>query len=104
MWDTIILVLFIILSLVHVAGEFLTDPLKLKIRHSTKPFLMPLLILYYLIAANRLGISVNLLILIAVLLGFVGDVVLMKPKVQILFMVGLGSFLLGHLLYIVAFG
>jgi uncharacterized membrane protein YhhN len=101
--STIFLVLFIVLSIVHTIGEFLEDGPKLKVRTITKPFLLPLVIAYYLMACSEKNIAPVTLIVIGLALGFVGDVVLMKPKVQILFMIGLGSFLIGHILYIIEF-
>jgi uncharacterized membrane protein YhhN len=101
--STVFLVLFVVCSIIHLAGEFLQDPLRQKIRFASKPFLMPLLIVYYVTAVPELGLVVNVLVAIGVVLGFVGDVTLMWPKKQALFMIGLVSFLLGHVLYVIAF-
>lgn len=101
--STVFLVLFILMSVIHTIGEFLEEGPKIKVRTITKPFLLPLVIAYYLIACSEKSITPVTLIVIGLALGFVGDVVLMKPKVQILFMIGLGSFLIGHILYIIEF-
>ncbi len=101
--STVFLVLFIACSAIHVVGEFLENPFKWRIRSASKSFLMPLLILYYFTATTELVYPVNLLIVLGVALGFVGDVTLLWPKKQMLFMIGLVSFLLGHVLYVVAF-
>ena len=101
--STLFFILFIILSAIHIAGEFLEENPKVKIRVITKPFLLPLVVLYYFISSNESGTPIVWLIAIGLILGFVGDVVLLKPKVEILFMIGLGSFLIGHVLYIIAF-
>jgi len=79
------------------------DPLKTKIRHFTKPFLMPLLVIGYLVSEGVVSCGVNWLIVIGLSLGCVGDIVLMWPKKQICFMIGLVSFLVGHVLYVIAF-
>jgi uncharacterized membrane protein YhhN len=100
---TVFFTIFWILSIVHSLGEMLKNPLKTKIRHITKPFLMPLLVAAYLTAASFLVCDLNWLIIVGILLGCVGDIVLMWPKKQICFMIGLVSFLVGHILYVIAF-
>ncbi len=101
--STIFLVSFIICSIIHVIGELLENPLKWRIRSASKPFLMPLLILYFYAAATEYGYAVNGLIAFGVAFGFVGDVTLLWPKKKACFMVGLIAFLVGHVLYVVAF-
>lgn len=65
----------------------------------TKPLLMPVLAVYYLLAAP----AVNWLILLGVVFGFLGDTFLLKGDEDKFFLLGLVSFLLGHVMYIVAF-
>jgi len=101
--STVFLVLFFACSAVHVVGEFLEDPKKQRVHFASKPFLMPLLIVYYYTSAIEAGFNVNVLIAFGVALGFVGDVSLLWPKKQAFFIVGLFAFLLGHVLYVVAF-
>ncbi len=101
----ILLVLLIFFSLLHLLGEFLIDIGKEKfiiVRYLTKPFLMTLLLLFYVIG----NVNINWLISIAIIGGFVGDIFLMLPdpdKTRKWLRVGLVSFLLGNLLYISAF-
>ncbi len=101
----ILLMLLIFFSLLHLLGEFLVDIGKEKfivVRYLTKPFLMPLLLLFYVIG----NVNINWLISSAIIGGFVGDIFLMLPdpeKTRKWLRVGLVSFLLGHLLYISAF-
>ena len=64
----------------------------------TKPFLMPLLILYYVLSAN----PVNAWVVGALSFGFLGDVFLLGQK-EIFFKAGLSAFLLGNVSYTVAF-
>ncbi len=101
--SNVFLMLFIVDAVIHVIGEFLENPLKWRVRSASKPFLMPLLIIYYFTMTSELSYAVNVLIAFGVALGCVGDVTLLWPKKQALFMIGLVSFLLGHVLYVVAF-
>lgn len=87
------------LSAIHILGEFLNDPLRKRIRMATKPLLMPLLIAFNLTHTS----SPNWWIVGALALGWVGDVVLMFPKIAVMFLIGLASFLVGHALFIYAF-
>ncbi|MCP4176483.1 MAG: lysoplasmalogenase, partial [bacterium] len=63
-----------------------------------KPLLMPLVISIYLYNAN----SINWLLLIGLVLGWIGDISLIKTK-GIRFIIGLTSFLAEHILYIFLF-
>ncbi len=99
----ILLILFVILSAIHIAGEYMEESKKLKIRTSTKPFLLPLLLGYYALNSIESEYPIVWLIAIGLFLGFVGDVALLKPKVPALFILGLASFLIGHILYVIAF-
>lgn len=65
--------------------------------HITKPLLMPLLLLFYLITAN----VPDYFIILALICGFLGDVLLMCSGKNS-FLLGAGCFLLGHLAYIAA--
>jgi len=95
----IFLILFIITSVVHLIGEFKGN---LTIRYLSKPLIMPFLGLYYIIGNP----AVNFWIIAGLTGGFLGDVFLMIPdpkNTQKFFTLGLISFLLGHLFYIIAF-
>lgn len=63
----------------------------------TKPFLMPVLLFFYLASA----VHSNWMLCAALICGFLGDVLLMKEGVY--FILGLLSFLLGHIFYILTF-
>lgn len=85
---------YILCSVLHCA-DLLTP--KCRISRFTKPLLMPLLTLYYLLAAK----SPDMLVVAALTAGFLGDVFLMmKGKT---FILGVSSFFIGHLLYITLF-
>ncbi len=65
------------------------------VRYLTKPFLMPLLLLFYVIG----NVNINWLISSAIIGGFVGDIFLMLPdpeKTRKWLRVGLVSFLFGY--------
>lgn len=66
-------------------------------QHVTKPLLMPVLLLAYLLSTS----SPNIFIIFALICGFLGDVFLMFA--DNFFILGLFSFLIGHLFYITAF-
>ena len=71
-----------------------------KIRYVCMSTLMPLLILYYY--ASVPFASLNWLIVVALIFGYFGDLFLMFRRDDF-FIYGLGSFLVGHLFYIIAF-
>ncbi|MDR2759757.1 MAG: lysoplasmalogenase [Spirochaetaceae bacterium] len=64
----------------------------------TKTLLLPLLAWYYIAAAEKFLV----IVLLAVIFGWIGDVLLIKIQKEAFFKAGLASFLLGHLLYIPA--
>lgn len=63
----------------------------------TKPLLMPILLILYLFGASSPKWSV----ILALVSGFLGDISLMKSG--IFFTIGLFSFLIGHIFYIISF-
>ena len=102
---TLFLIFFFLFMVGHLTGEvFLikNKPIGKKIRYITKPFLMPLLALFYLFAAPE----INGWIVAGIMGGFVGDLCLMMPDPQDtrrFFRLGLIAFLLGHVFYIFGF-
>lgn len=70
-----------------------------KLKILTKPLLVPLIILFYLISATH----INWLILAALFCGFIGDISLLWGSIKPLFTLGLLAFLAGHLFYTAAF-
>lgn len=65
----------------------------------TKPLLMPLLMLFYLLNAS----VINYFLLAALTFGFLGDVFLLKNEPQSRILAGIVSFLIGHIFYIYVF-
>ncbi|MGL5085465.1 MAG: lysoplasmalogenase [Clostridium sp.] len=96
MIKVVTLIIFLIVFIMHI---IYTKNENRKGRIWTKPFLMPLLAMYYVVSANE----VNKLIVIALLFGFIGDVFLMWDNRENNFLFGLGAFFLGHLCYVILF-
>lgn len=89
------LVLYIILSIIHLKDSYFDDSYK---RKKTKPFLLLALILFYL--ASTKDISYTLLL--ALLTSWLGDVLLI-PKGHKWFALGGISFLFCHLFFILVY-
>jgi uncharacterized membrane protein YhhN len=87
------LALFIGISVFHILT--LIYSLR-KLRKISKALLMPALVIYYFFAAEHFLWPVAL----AGLLGWAGDILLIKQERKIRFMLGILGFLLGHLCYI----
>lgn len=69
-----------------------------------KPLLIPVLAGYIIAQTNSIISSLKKWILLALFFSWAGDVLLMfEPKAQIFFLLGLSSFLLAHIFYIVFF-
>jgi uncharacterized membrane protein YhhN len=75
---------------------------------ASKPFLIPILGIYFYLNTREITIpykkSLTNFILIALSLAWVGDVLLLfQSQNPLFFMLGLGSFLISHILYILTF-
>jgi len=99
MIEYVFLILFICVSVLHVISVAKENQ---KLIYYTKPFLMPLLALYYAFGSIALN-SFNWLIVVALLFGCGGDTFLMLKGKESYFLMGMVSFLLGHVFYIIAF-
>ncbi|MHA1612310.1 MAG: lysoplasmalogenase [Promethearchaeota archaeon] len=103
----VFLICFLLAGSTHLYGEWAIlhdQPNGIKIRYISKPFLMIFLGLYYVFTA--LPGYWNIWLLLGILGGLGGDVCLMIPdpaKTKKAFKIGLISFLVGHIFYIVAF-
>ena len=99
-----ILLIFGLLALIHLAGILVDSRL---LTWSTKPLLMPMLALWFrqITRPSSQYPGMRRLVIAALLFGWVGDVCLMLTGQysEKLFLAGLGSFLVGQLLYIRAF-
>lgn len=95
MIEIIIAVIYFGLLSIHVWGEYKKI---IKMRYITKPLLMPLLIIFYVLGAT-VG-TLNALIIFALLFGTIGDIFMMKEEVDKFFLNGMIAFLIGHVFYI----
>lgn len=106
-------ILYWLVAAVHLLGEFLMmtgDSNMLMVRFITKPALMILLFLYGITLVGKNRSLVHKLILVSLAFSWSGDVNLMMPSVpgyrgfeEQFFLMGLVSFLIAHILYILAF-
>ena len=86
------------LELVAIVGDF--DFL----HHIAKPLLMPMLAMSYWLVVKNSSRELNWIILISLFFSWLGDVFLMyQVNNPIYFMLGLGSFLVAHVLYIICY-
>jgi len=93
-------ILIIIFFIIIVFGDiFAVKKNRIKLRYFTKPLLVPLLILFYIISANK----VNQLVIFALIFCFLGDFFLLFAQKKLLFIAGLLSFLAGHIFYTIIF-
>ncbi len=94
--EQILLGIFILISVIHLFTAFFEIE---KPRKITKLFLLPLLLIYFILTTGKLFIPV----LFAAVFGWLGDFFLIDIEKPVRFKLGLASFLLGHLCYIPSF-
>jgi len=92
----IFLAIFAAVSVFHVICIALR---KEKLRQISKVFAMPPLLVAYMAGAGTLPFFP----IPALILGWIGDILLLRIDKKNFFQFGLGAFLLGHLCYIIAF-
>ena len=90
-----ILAIYLIIVTIHLYSCFFHHE---ELRKVTKCLLMPILALIYYLGCPKVKFSK--VILFAIFFGYLGDVFLI---IENLFLLGVASFLIGHLLYIVTF-
>jgi uncharacterized membrane protein YhhN len=103
MIEYIFLILFFILTIIEVFGEFKDN---YKMIYAIKPLLMPMLILFYIfgiIEATGAILSINWLIIVALIGGMLGDIFLMLKNEEKWFLFGMIAFLVNQIFYILAF-
>lgn len=88
--------LFLVDTVLHLIACYHRYP---KMRGVTKVLLMPLLCALYLVSAKEL----RLLVVLALVFGWLGDVFLLFKNGRIFMLLGICSFGLGHIFYIGAF-
>ncbi len=95
--DRIVLVLFGVIVGIHLTGIILNQEM---LQQYSKPLIMVSLMIYYALAAGQR----SYVFMAAMLFCWAGDVLLMfQNTVPYCFLLGLGAFLIGHLLYIMAY-
>lgn len=92
----IFLLVFFLVGVVHLAAIALG---KERLRCISKVLIVPVILAGYIAATGKPSV----LLVLALILGWLGDVLLIKIDQKICFMSGLAAFLLGHVCYIVAF-
>ncbi len=102
MIEYIFLVIFFIVALIELFGEFKEND---KIIYITKPFLMPLLMLFYIFGVIETSsiTRVDWLIIVALIGGMGGDIFLMLKDEDKWFLPGMISFLINQIFYILSF-
>src|SRR5688572_14757888 len=94
------LLLFVVVSLLEIFSHILGNSF---LHHLAKPLIMPALGWYYL-GSVKWSTS-TAIVLVAIVFSFLGDTFLMYDSLnQLYFMLGLGSFLLAHIFYAIAYG
>lgn len=91
---TIIILAFSLTFLINLWGDYKQNK---KLKCLTKPLLMPLIIVYYLLSAA----APDYLLIAALLMGFIGDVFLLGTGSSLIY--GAIAFLIGHFCYIFLF-
>ena len=95
------LIIFITVLIAHIICLELNNEL---LQSISKPLIIPVLIGYFLSQTNKVTSNLKKWILLALLFSWGGDVLLMfQAKKEIFFLLGLSSFLLAHIFYIVFF-
>ncbi|MDR2021228.1 MAG: lysoplasmalogenase, partial [Treponema sp.] len=91
--SVVVLALFAVAGTVHIVALVFKSE---GVRRISKVCLMPLLISFYLVRADRFLPP----LVLAGVLGWLGDIFLIRIQNNRYFKLGLASFLLGHLCYI----
>ena len=92
--------LYLIVGVINVYAQFVDDAM---INQFTKPVLMPILIYLVFVKADGFVNLARLLLSLALIFAWVGDMLLLVKGDELFFLGGLGSFLVMQLLYTVVF-
>lgn len=96
----IFLLLFITTAIVELI--FLATQ-NLEYRFITKSLLMPFLLLFLFFRTKEQKAKLSKMVLFGLFFSFLGDVFLLKDQDELYFLLGLGSFLVCHIFYIIGF-
>lgn len=92
----LLIILYVILSVIEITGDILGNPY---IVYATKPLLMPTLFIWFL-SEVKAPSKFKKIIAASIVGAFFGDTFLMfLPFNELFFLLGLGSFLVGQVLY-----
>jgi uncharacterized membrane protein YhhN len=98
-----LLFLYLIVAIGCLIGRLIADPLSTQLDYIFKPLLMPILAAYLLLSIKQEDYKKYFILLIALFFAWGGDVFLMIGREGIQFLLGLGSFLIMQILYIIIF-
>lgn len=98
-----LLILYLLVGIACLIGRLIADPLSTQLDYIFKPLLMPILAAFLLTSIRQEHYKQHFLLLIALFFAWGGDVFLMIGREGIQFLLGLGSFLIMQILYIVIF-
>lgn len=97
----IFIFIFLVVLSVHLTGIQLSQE---TLQNITKPLLIPLLLIYFLSQTKTAVSSLKKWIILALFFSWGGDVLLMfQGENEIFFLLGLSSFLIAHIFYIIFF-
>lgn len=95
------LVFFIVVLVLNIIGESTGS---VTLQYFTKPLLMPLLVLHFVVKLKKYNSPLMKWVLLALLFSLGGDVLLMfQNKQSLFFLLGLSSFLVAQIFYIIFF-
>lgn len=93
----LLLTLYLVLAIIEIFGDI--SGIK-PIIYLTKPLLMPVLLLWFFAITPNKSSKFKKIISVSIVFSFFGDTFLLfVPQNEIFFLLGLGSFLIGQLLY-----
>ncbi|NOT50309.1 MAG: lysoplasmalogenase [Chitinophagaceae bacterium] len=95
------IIFFLSALAVYIAGIQMPDQ---TIQYICKPLLMPLLMAWFIVSVKGISTDLKTWIIGALFFSWAGDVLLMfEAKGKVFFMLGLSSFLIAHIFYILFF-
>ncbi|MBR07492.1 MAG: hypothetical protein CMP48_07380 [Rickettsiales bacterium] len=92
--------IYLIVGLINIYAQFVGD---LTINQFTKPILMPVLIYLVFVKADGFVNLPRLLLALALVFAWIGDMLLLMQGEELYFLGGLGSFLIMQVLYTLVF-
>jgi uncharacterized membrane protein YhhN len=101
MRKTIWIVLFLLALVTELIAIYINHGI---LKMISKPLLMPLLIIYFILETKKTPTSLKWWVILALIFSWIGDILLLfEANAKTYFLLGLASFLLAQLFYIVFF-